>query len=141
MFQNVQDQLQRRADALLSDCHEALIPEYLLPLALYLEEDLVVLTSPREVAAAAGRLRELLRTQAVHHCRVTVTAVELPRNGRFRVWGTWQPVSSDPDDSRRAEVVYYMRQTAEGMRSEMMHVVNSGSTELCNWFERTCQSA
>ena len=130
MFGKIQDQLQWRADLLLAERYEDMSREYLLPLALYLGDRLIVLPSQQAVITLAQELRAVLHARAVYRCQITLKAVELPRDGRFRVWGTWQELSHLPAQTRRSEVIYYMRETWHGMRSEMLHFTKVGPTEL-----------
>lgn len=141
MYCKVQDRLQWRVELLFASRYEDLSREYLMPLALYLEDDLVVLSSPIDMMNLAAKLHGVLRARAVHHCKVTVEAIDMPQAGRFRVWATWRENSRLTGQSRPSEVIYYMRQTDQGMQSEMVHVVKLGSTELRDYCQRDCKIA
>ena len=104
MFQRVQDQVQWRADLLLAGRFEDMSREYLFPLPVYLENHMIA-----------------LRDRQIERLTITVRAVEVPRDGRFRVWADWHAVSGQARRTRRLGLVYYMRDTRQGYRSEMLH--------------------
>jgi hypothetical protein len=50
----------------------------------------------------------------------TVTAMDLPRGGRLRVWADWHGIGQPGTPVHLASVVYYCRQVASGLRIEMV---------------------
>jgi len=121
MFQQVQDQVQRRADLLLAGQFEDMSRDYLFPLPVYLEHHMIALRTRAEGIARAAGLRNLLQMRQIERLTITVRAVEVPRDGRFRVWADWHAVSGSALRSRQLGLVYYMRDTRHGYRSEMLH--------------------
>ncbi len=122
--------MQWRADLLFAGRYEDLSREYLYPLAVYLEDRLMVLHTPAMLMAAATHLRDALVSRNVTCSRFSLSAVELPRDKRFRVWGTWQDMAANPAHTRRSTAVYYMRETDDGYQSEMLHFPQLGTTEM-----------
>ncbi len=121
MFQHLQDQVQRRADLLLAGRFEDMSHEYLFPLPVYLGSRLIAIGDAAEGIAQAAALRRALRQRRVDRLTITVKALELPCDGRFRVWADWHATAQDAGYSRRLGLVYYMRETTFGYRSEMLH--------------------
>ena len=120
MYAAVARHLQDRADLLMADRLDDLAGLYLLPQAIYLGDAPWVLTSATEVITALGRLRQLMQDRHVHTCTANVTALELPRRGRFRAWVRWDEVSADPWHSASSTGVYYFRVTPDGLMNEML---------------------
>lgn len=120
MFQQVQDQVQWRADLLLAGRFEDMSREYLYLLPVYLGSRLIPLGCPDEGMRQAAALQRALLRRRVEKLTITVKALELPKDGRFRVWADWHAVSQDGMRSRRLGLVYYMRETRSGYRSEML---------------------
>lgn len=120
MFQEVQDQVQGRADLLLAGRFEDMSREYLFPLPVYLENHIIALRDVAEGIDRAAALRDLLRKRQIETLTITVKAIEIPRGGRFRVWADWHAVSRACNLSRLLGLTYYMRDTGQGFQSEML---------------------
>ncbi|MGL6210009.1 MAG: hypothetical protein ACRC14_09300 [Paracoccaceae bacterium] len=103
--------------------YEDLSREYIAPLAVYLGEQLVVMQTAENIMQMMADLHKTLIPMALSALTVKVTSVELPRSGKFRIWARWNRVSSDPAHTGHCDVVYYMRDTLQGYRTEMMHYV------------------
>jgi hypothetical protein len=111
MYRSITAHLQTRSDLLLAGQYEELARYYLLPQAIYLGDSPWVLRDTADAVAAIARL----------HRRVpTVTALQLPRKGRFRAWVRWSEIATDPALNRASEMVYYFRETPNGLKSEMV---------------------
>jgi len=120
MYRSITEHLQRRGDLLLSGRYEELSRLYLLPQALYLSDSPWVLRDTADVVAAMGRLHQMLRERQILSCIPTVMAMQLPRKGRFRAWVRWSEYSADPSQNGSSEVVYYFRETPNGLKTEML---------------------
>lgn len=121
MYQKLQDQVQTRADLLLAGRFDDLAPEYLFPMPVYVNDQMIPLRCPAEGINRAAALRDLLQRRQVDMLKITVKAVELPRAGRFRVYADWHALSQTAKQSQLWQLTYYMRDTAQGVRSEMLH--------------------
>lgn len=120
MYRSITEHLQRRGDLLLSGQYEELSRLFLLPQAIYLSDTPWVLCNTGEVVAAMGRLHQMLGDRQVQRLVPKVTALQLPRQGRFRAWVKWSETSADPAQNRTSELVYYFRETPDGPKSEML---------------------
>jgi hypothetical protein len=120
MYRSITEHLQRRGDLLLSGQYEELSRLFMLPQALYLSDTPWVLRDTADVVAAMGRLHQMLRGRQVNRRVPKVTALQLPRQGRFRAWVRWSEYSADPAQNRTSEVVYYFRETPSGLKTEML---------------------
>jgi hypothetical protein len=121
MFQELQDQVQRRANLLLAGRFEETCGEYLFPLPVYLENHMFAVRNASESIDRAAALRDLFHKRQIETLTITINAVELPRGGRFRVWADWHAVSRTSNRSRLLGLTYYMRDTEDRYRSEMLH--------------------
>lgn len=130
MFQELQEQVQGRADLLLAGRFEDMSREYLFPLPVYLEDHMIALRDASDGIDRAANLRAILARRQIETLTITVKAVEVPRAGRFRVWADWHAVSKTSNRSRRLGLVYFMRETRHGYRSEMLHY--SRRKEACS---------
>lgn len=120
MYATVTRHLQDRADLLMAGRLDDLARHYLLPQAIYLSDAPWVLTTSADVIRALARLRQMLEDRQVLSCTATVTAMELPRRGRFRAWVRWDEISIDPALSSISTGIYYLRVTPDGLKNEML---------------------
>ena len=123
MFKRLQSHLQWRNDLLLSGRYEDLALTYVLPQVIYLGGDIVKLT---DMGAATRFLRGLhgnLTQRGIKSGRVRVIAVGLPARGRFKVW--LATTFAAPTGESSSQAVYYMIDTTQGLRSEMMEFASS----------------
>jgi hypothetical protein len=109
MFQIIRTQLQRRAELLLVGRYEDLTSEYRFPMPIYMKNKVVVIQTGAQMLSLIGDVGKGLRQRNVRQMVVDVTAVELPKNGRLRVWATWEEFGDSPEDYRTSEVVYFGR--------------------------------
>lgn len=120
MYRSITAHLQTRSDLLLAGQYEELARYYLLPQAIYLGDSPWVLRDTADAVAAMARLHRMLRDRRVHSRVPTITALQLPRKGRFRAWVRWSEIATDPALNRNSEMVYYFRETPNGLKSEMV---------------------
>lgn len=120
MYRSITAHLQLRSDLLLSGRYEELSRHYLLPQAIYLTDSPWVLRHTADAVTAMTRLHQMLRDRNVQRRVPKVTALQLPREGRFRAWVRWFEYAADPALNRTSEIVYYFRETPAGLKSEML---------------------
>jgi hypothetical protein len=60
----------------------------------------------------------------------TITAVDLPRGGRFRVWVDWHSAPHPGGPAHLASAIYYCRQVPSGMRIEMVDCTSLAISDL-----------
>lgn len=88
------------------------------------EGELIVMRDADALEAFFRKRREVARAAGVIALTPRIIAIEVPRNGRFRVWFRWMPhfedyVGEDPTPS-----LYYMVRKPSGELSiEMMDIV------------------
>lgn len=131
MFDEIQQLLQRRADLLMAGRYEDLSHSYAYPHVIYLNGTPHVIPTPEAHIGATTALHAVLVQRRVYRCLSTVTMLELPRNGRLRVWADWTEVSSHANLNRQVRAVFYLRKTVQGYRSEMSEFVAQGEACLC----------
>lgn len=119
MFGRLAEYMQWRTDLLVTDRFEDLAREFLYPFALYHGERQRVVSCAEELVTIFAQLRNDQRARGVVRVDTRVTAVDLPRHGRFRVW----LVHADQDAEGRilalSDTIMYCRETPEGVKSEM----------------------
>lgn len=108
-----------RAGLLMAGCADVLAREHLFPYAVYLPDRLRVHGTEAELAESFAQIARALAATGARRLDAKVTAVDLPRGGRFRVWVDW--VVTRADDTRHlvAQTVEYVRETSDGLRGEM----------------------
>ena len=127
MFRRMQDQLQWRADLLMAARFEDLSRQFRYPMAIYVNNMPVVILSAEVMIGKATLLHAAMRTRGVHRCVSTVTALEMPRDGRFRVWARWDEHATDPAQTRHSSLIHYLRNTGQGYLSEMVDMQRLGA--------------
>jgi hypothetical protein len=120
MFGKVQALLEWRATLLLSGRFDDLASTYFIPKVAFLEGRQLVLTEPEDMVAVLRELATKLRLRGVVRLIPSVKALEIPRNGRFRVWVHWEEISGSPANDGTSDAIYYFRETEAGLRSEMV---------------------
>lgn len=121
MFQELQDQMQCQAGLLLAGRFEDMSQGYMFPMPVYLEGRMICLRNPAEGIAQAAALREALRRRQIETLTITLRALEVPQDDRFRVWADWHAASPVKGRSGRLGLICYMRETPVGFQSEMLH--------------------
>ncbi len=125
MYGRIADLMTWRAGLLMAGCAEALAAEHLYPYAIYFGDRLQALPSSSELAQTYRLIHAALVALGASQLEARVVALGLPRGGRFRVWVDWWAELQDGSRRLVAQTVEYMRETAEGSRSEM--------TECSGW--------
>lgn len=108
-----------RAGLLMAGCADVLAREHLFPYAVYLPDRLRVLRSEAELAETFAAIAHALAETGARRLDARVTAIDLPRGGRFRVWVDWVVTRADDSHELVAQTVEYFRQTSDGLRGEM----------------------
>lgn len=106
MFKTLERQFQRRAELLLMGRYGELGRHCRFPLHMQLLDRTVVVHSAEEYAQLMGRLHHGLCDRGVQVLLAEVSAVEVPRNDRFRVWISWEAMVSATEDAQTSMAVY-----------------------------------
>jgi hypothetical protein len=130
-----------RADQMLSGQLEALAASYTFPLPVYLnDQPLVVASAERACAMLCLQRLSMIHRQVVA-LRPTVNAIDLPRNGRFRVWVDWLELAIPAEGSGRSSAIYYCRSREAGLQIEMVTYTRLSVPELRPQFAAIALSA
>lgn len=133
--------LAQRGEMLLSGQIDALLATYAFPLPVLMEERLLLIRCHDQARAILDQAREFLADRGVAHMRPKVTAVELPRASRYRVWVDWHQVAVASDASLLMQAIYYCRDTADGLRIEMVNCTRLASPGLNRQIEALALTA
>lgn len=120
MFGRLDALMQWRADLLMAGRLEDLAREYLYPLVLYLDERQLVLRDAEALSEVLARLRAAQQAQGVRLLQSQVTAVDLPRHGRFRVWVRYRSLGASGRPIMTSDAILYCRDMPDGVKSEMV---------------------
>lgn len=120
MFQRVQDLLNWRATLLLTGRYDDLAASYIFPNVAFLEGRQLVLPNADAAVTLLQRLAQRLLARGVYRMIPSIKAMEIPRDGRFRVWVHWRETSTTPANENSSYGICYFRETETGLRSEMM---------------------
>lgn len=94
------------------------------PCPIEVDGQLVVMRSPEVLAAHLADLRAASLAKGLTAMTPRVAAVEMPRNGRFRVWLRWVLHYGDRVEEEGHGTLYFMATTPEGgLTIEMMDLV------------------
>lgn len=140
-FSQITSHLQRRGELLLSGQIDALVSDFDFPLPVFLCAQRLVITAPEQAWVIFDHLRKAYIQRGVVMLRPKVSAIDLPRAGRFRVWVDWQEIAFPAEASRISQAVYYCRQTELGLRTEMLNYTYLSMPELNGQFEALALSA
>jgi hypothetical protein len=141
MFDLVMSELELRGQALMAGRLESISRGFTFPLASYLETRQVIVASPNDMQAVLARMREELVRRNILRVSPEISALEVPRGGRFRAWVRWHEISADRQQDRVSDVIYYSRLTETGFRTEMMHYTRLSMPELRDTFASLAMTA
>lgn len=133
--------MRSRGDLLLSGNLQALSASYLFPLPIFLAANRLVVRSPDEVCMVFSLLRTALVERGVVALEPKVTAMDLPRAGRFRVWVDWHELTVPVEDARYSSAVYYCKSGPSGPQIEMVNYTRLSMPELKPRFAALALSA
>ena len=141
LYSQVTTHLRQRGEWLLSGQFDRLVADYLYPLPVFLHTSQLVMTSPGHAWTIFAHLREALVERGVVMLRPSISAMDLPRAGRFRVWVDWQEIAFPAEASRISQAVYFFRETDLGLQTEMVNYTHLSMPELDQQFAALALSA
>jgi hypothetical protein len=130
-----------RADKMLSGQMEAIAASYAFPLPVYLSDQPLVVSSPERACAMLCLQRLSMIQRQVVALRPTVKAIDLPRNGRFRVWVDWLEQAIPAEGTGRSSAVYYCTTRGSELQIEMVAFSRLSVPELKPQFAAIALSA
>ncbi len=141
LYSQVSKLLRDRGEMLLSGQFERLIADYVFPLPVFLPSSRLVIHTPDHAWPVLSHLRSALLERGVAALLPKVSAIDLPRAGRFRVWVDWQEIAFPATETRISQAVYYFRQTDLGPQTEMVNYTHLSMPELNRQFVALALSA
>lgn len=140
-YSQITSHLRQRAELLLSVQIDRMILDFVYPLPVFLQSSRLLITSPDQARLIFGHLRTALVERGVVMLRPKVSAIDLPRAGRFRVWVDWQEIAFPAEASRMSQAIYYCRTTDLGLQTEMLNYTHLSMPELNQQFQALALSA
>ena len=133
--------LAARGQAVLDGRLGLVTGQYAFPLPVFLEQRQVVIASENVMQRGLAAVREELLSRRIVRLHPDISATELPRTGRFRVWVRWHEISADGTGDRWSDVIYYCREASGITRTEMLHYTQLSMPELRDTFATLAMSA
>jgi hypothetical protein len=141
LYSEVSAYLCSRGELLLSGQIDEMITGYHFPLPVFLQTKRMILHSSDEVRSILCFLREALLARGVVALRPQINAIDLPRNGRFRLWVDWHELAIPAQGTSISSVIYYCRQTGSGVQVEMANYTRQSMPELSSQLTAFAMSA
>jgi len=141
LYSQITAHLQTKGELLLSAQFDRLMDSYVFPLPIFLHTSRLVVSAPDQACTVFEHLREALVGRGVVALRPKVSAIDLPRAGRFRVWVDWQEIAFPVEATRVSQAVYYCRDTGIGLQTEMVSYTRLSMPELDRQFAALALSA
>jgi hypothetical protein len=129
-YSQVIAQMRSRADRLLRGNLDELVKDYVFPFPVDLMSTRMVVQTPEEGRALLELQRSTLLDRGVTSLQPDVTAVDLPRTGRVRVWVDWHEVGPAQEVMRVSTAIYYCSVHAGALKIEMINYTRLSMPEL-----------
>jgi hypothetical protein len=123
-------EMRRRADGLMAGRLDDLVKDYSFPLPVDLLSTRVIVRSRDESRAMLALHRKVMLERGITHLHPDVTAVDLPRAGRFRIWVDWHELSPGPEGGRMSSAVYFCSAMNGALRIEMIQYLRLSMPEM-----------
>jgi hypothetical protein len=140
-FSQVTKHLHARGELLLSSQFDRIISDYCYPLPVFLQSSRLLVSTPDHAWLVLSHLRDALVARGVVALRPRVSAIDLPRAGRFRVWVDWHEIAFPVEETRISQAIYYCRDTGFGLQTEMVNYTHLSMPELNRQFSEIALSA
>ncbi len=121
---------QAQADQLLAGDLRRFGEMFSLPLPIHAPGGLTVVLDPDGGTDFLNRMRGEWAGRGVVALRPEVSAIELPKGNRFRVWIDWKEIDAAGVEAPGSTVIYYCRKCPTGLRTEMMQYTHLSSPGL-----------
>jgi hypothetical protein len=141
MFSQVASQLHNRAAWLLAGQFDQIVAEYRFPLPVHLGPSRLIVRTPEEATAMLRLQRDTFLSRGVVALNPCVTAMDLPRGGRFRVWVDWHELARPGQVAQMSSALYYCRQVSAGFQIEMVDYTRLSMADLRPQFAALALSA
>lgn len=122
MFELMDSLMQWRASLMMDGRMDDMAREFIFPFALYVGGGWKSFADPEMLALCFASTMQSRLNRGIVRMETKVVAMDLPRDGRFRVWVDHNDYAASGLVSDRYSSVNYCRETAQGVRTEMLHV-------------------
>jgi hypothetical protein len=141
MFSQLTAHLRHRAELLLGGRFDQVAAQYVYPLPLYIGASRVIVRNAVDATDILCLLRATFLERGVIALQPRVTAIDVPRAGRFRAWVDWHELALPVTETRVSSMIYYCKSTPTGLRTEMVDCTHSSMPELQPHFAALALSA
>ncbi len=124
MYANIQKLLQTRSKLLCNGQFEELVESYRLPFVAFHDGVPTVVRNRSQAVESLRTIADLMASRGTVEMDVEVTSVELPKNGRYRVWCRYSEIDSCGNVISRSDVVQYLAASPKGALVEMIESRN-----------------
>ena len=139
MFDDIQDLLDRHAASYMAGRMDDLAETYRLPLAFYLDDQLLLMRSREEVIRTYEDHRRRLMHMGLTGLRAEALQIELRSSPLFQFHAVWYRRFGE-EESRGADVQYFARRSREGLRIEMVRISRLSLPAMKEWSSTTDQT-
>jgi len=133
--------LRSRSACLLAGQLDPVVASFVYPLPIFAASRWIVLGNADQALSFCRHAHAVLCQRGVVALQPKVTAVELPRGGRFRVWVDWYELALPATGTRLTSAIYYMRDGSAGPQVEMIAYQLSRQSDICPQTEELALSA
>ena len=133
-YSQITAQMRRRADGLLAGRFDDLLKDYTFPVPVDLLSTRVIARNAQEIRAMLALQRQSMIDRGVTVLEPEVTAMDLPRAGRLRVWVDWHEIAPAADGARVSSAVYFCSIEGKALRIHMIEYLRLSSPELDTQF-------
>ena len=124
MYQRVQNLFQWRADLLMANRLSDLAEQHMFPWTVYLENTPITVPTADSFAVSIGNFRDHIIARGTCQLIARLTALDVPRNGRFRAWISQFEMAPGENVVKSTRIIQYCRETEAGIRTEMTQCWN-----------------
>lgn len=141
VYSQISALMRRRGELLLAGRTDELLATYRFPLPVYLRTARFTLATPERAWPVFAILRQYLLDRGVTALVPRISALDLPRDGRFRVWVDWNELAPCDQAVRLSSAIYYCRETPSGAVIEMVNYRRLSMPGLTPQFAALARSA
>ena len=141
VYSQISALMRHRGELLLSGRTEELLATYRFPLPVFVRSVRFTLDTPERARPIFAVLRQTLLDRGVTALVPRITALDLPRGGRFRVWVDWHELAPFDRPPRLSSAIYYCRETSSGAAIEMVNYARLAMPGLKPQFAALARSA
>ncbi|HMS94539.1 MAG TPA: hypothetical protein PKA03_04865 [Tabrizicola sp.] len=120
---------QEQADRLVSGQLDGMGAMFALPLPIHFPSGMTIVLDPDAGQGILRQMSQELQKRGTVAARPEITAVELPKQGRFRVWIDWKETNAAGVEVTGSSILYFCRKVPTGLQTEMiqyLHVLAPG---------------